>query len=820
MSNTHRRGIPRGVAARLVTTGAAAAVALGGLAIAPAVAGPGGVEGPGCFNDTMPGTVVFTSATEVAEGQRIFFAGQDFPAGTGGVYQALNAKLDAGAAGEGQYTGEAAVLDDGIIDTFQIQAGGLLSGSFVVPEDIDDPEVNPNADGPHYLRLLAPSPPTSCFSDDFVVDAAAEAAPEVTADAVTSSSRGGSSVTVTVTGTGFDAGEQVQVRRVTGADSAAALEWTQGSGGTATTVDQVAADASGNLSGRIVLPLGTLTAGEHQLLFPRAAHPETPAAAQVEVDPITSLSGLAQESDGSFSLSNVPGGTVIDTITLDQDGDAETTDDQSSILGAPLTVAADATTGTATVSVPASHPIGADQVAFVHQSVPYSRTYQATVKVSPSSSPLNEDLFERVETAEVAQGLYQTAYSETTGSVYATTAYQTEGAWDGTLYKLDPDTLAVEDSVRPGFVSGTSGARFATYGIGVDDENGHVWITNTRQNTVAVYDAETLDLVKQFESGIINHSRDVIVDEATNKAFVSAAARGSNDPSVIGVFDTETLEQLESIEVGENAADFTPMSLELDEEGGTLYTVSISTSEALAVDTATGEAEQIDLEADVSSASGVAYADGNLYIASQGSDNLLIADASTGETVADVPAGAGSLNVAISGDHVFVANFGGSTVSVHELDGTLVARLAHVRPNHVHEGPDGSVFSVNKDNSNTVVRFSPAEAEPEPEPEPELKVLVAGKPQLKGKLRIGGTIRVVAGKWTPGTKLTVRWLANGKVVKGATKASLKITKKLKGKRLVALVTGTKAGYETKSVRSKATKKVPAPKKGKKNKKRR
>lgn len=81
------------------------------------------------------------------------------------------------------------------------------------------------------------------------------------------------------------------------------------------------------------------------------------------------------------------------------------------------------------------------------------------------------------------------------------------------------------------------------------------------------------------------------------------------------------------------------------------------------------------------------------------------------------------------------------------------------------------------------------------------------KPRITGTAKVSRTLKVKAGKWTAGTKLTYRWYANGKAIKGATKSSVKLSKATRGKRITVTVTGKKAGYVTKAVSSKATKKV-------------
>ena len=158
--------------------------------------------------------------------------------------------------------------------------------------------------------------------------------------------------------------------------------------------------------------------------------------------------------------------------------------------------------------------------------------------------------------SSVAPGLYQTAYSPSRNSLYVTSAVGRPPVTQSSLIKLDADTLAYQKHVVPD-VDPTAtgrdgkpleGARYAVYGVAVDDEHGTVWVTNTRQSTVAVYDADTLTLIKQFDKNAVVHSRDVIIDAVRDRAYVSSARSNR-----IAVFDTSTNTPLSDIAVGRDA---------------------------------------------------------------------------------------------------------------------------------------------------------------------------------------------------------------------------------------------------------------------------
>jgi hypothetical protein len=320
--------------------------------------------------------------------------------------------------------------------------------------------------------------------------------------------------------------------------------------------------------------------------------------------------------------------------------------------------------------------------------------------------------------SSVAPGLYQTAYSPSRNSLYVTSAVGRPPVTQSSLIKLDADTLAYQKHVVPD-VDPTAtdrdgkpleGARYAVYGVAVDDEHGTVWVTNTRQSTVAVYDADTLTLIKQFDKNTVVHSRDVIIDAVRDRAYVSSARSNR-----IAVFDTSTNTPLSDITVGQDVDDFSPMSLALDEVSGTLVTVSASSAKAAIIDVASGSVAEAALPNGVSRASGVAYdpATGRIYVASQGTGDLVVVEkdgtvvnqvvTATGLKDADgKDISSGALNVALdpANSLVYVTNRNAGTITVHDLDGTIRQTIdAGRNPNHVQYDGRGHVYAVNKGGS-------------------------------------------------------------------------------------------------------------------------
>lgn len=82
--------------------------------------------------------------------------------------------------------------------------------------------------------------------------------------------------------------------------------------------------------------------------------------------------------------------------------------------------------------------------------------------------------------------------------------------------------------------------------------------------------------------------------------------------------------------------------------------------------------------------------------------------------------------------------------------------------------------------------------------------LTAAKPRIAGTAKVGKTLTVRYGTWKPGgVRLTCRWYANGRAIRGATRATLKLTGSLKGKNVTVRVTGSRTGYATRTETSAA-----------------
>ncbi|MFU0504811.1 YncE family protein [Pseudaminobacter sp. NGMCC 1.201702] len=353
---------------------------------------------------------------------------------------------------------------------------------------------------------------------------------------------------------------------------------------------------------------------------------------------------------------------------------------------------------TGSFSLPAEATIGMHPLV-LSTAAPYHAEI-LDLKISPEVALSGADLFD-TQTNKLVPGLYQSAYSAKNNAIYVTAASGRPPVKQSQIIKVDPATLEIVASVTPDAAPGRDGGEggvFAVYGVAVDDANDTIWVTNTRQNTVAVYKQSNLSLVKQFEPGMVEHARDVAIDEKSGRAYASS----TGSPN-IAVFNIETLELVENIEIKttKRGKDFSVGSLSLDAESGKLYTVSLATDEAAIIDIASGAVEKVFPVEGALTPIGVAHdaKTNRIFVAGQGSDNLSIVDADSGMTLHDVKVGAGALNVAFDpvGHLAYVSSRDAGTVTVVDPNGKIVANLENAPlANHVIADGKGNVYAINK----------------------------------------------------------------------------------------------------------------------------
>ena len=348
------------------------------------------------------------------------------------------------------------------------------------------------------------------------------------------------------------------------------------------------------------------------------------------------------------------------------------------------------------IAVPAAAPAG--QHGIIVQVLKPAAATSFDLKVSPVVALSGQDRF-TVTSAKLVPGLYQAAYSKKNDRIFVTSAVGRPPVLESQILKIDPKTFAVENKVTPAKVATRNdGAVYAVYGVAVNDADDTVWVSETRDDSVAIYRQSDLALVKRLPAGSVPHARDIVIDEAAGKAYASTPMSSS-----VTLIDARTREVVKNIEFKTTVrgGEAGSMSLALDTVGHKLYTVTGGTNEAVVIDTRTDTVEKIFALDGAKSAAGVDVDTKNnrLYVAAQGSDNLLIVDLASGKTLHNVPVGAGALNVAFdpSSGLAYVANRGAGTVTVVDGNGRIVSNLdGGSFPNYTLADGRGNVYLINK----------------------------------------------------------------------------------------------------------------------------
>ena len=303
-------------------------------------------------------------------------------------------------------------------------------------------------------------------------------------------------------------------------------------------------------------------------------------------------------------------------------------------------------------------------------------------------------------------GLYQVALGADGGAAYVTSAFGPPE--QAGLLKVDARTLDIADGTTPP-ASDTWGQErkegertpppvYSIFGAAADPVGHTIWVSNTVNDTAAVYRQGDLSLLRQFDAGVVPHARAVEVDGERGKAYVAAFGTGQ-----IAVFDTRTLQHVKdiAIESRQDGQEFGAIGLALDAAAGTLYVASMKSPEVASISTSDDTVQAV-WPLEVGSLRDLAWdaKAGRLLAADYGGDSLVVVDPANGKVVQQIDVGASPLAVAwepVSG-HAFVANRGAGTVAVVDAGaGKRVANLAigsfH---NHLVADGKGSVYVVNK----------------------------------------------------------------------------------------------------------------------------
>lgn len=313
-------------------------------------------------------------------------------------------------------------------------------------------------------------------------------------------------------------------------------------------------------------------------------------------------------------------------------------------------------------------------------------------------------------------GQYQLAYAPATSTLFTSFSSGRPpiltgglGSWNvssapslASVYQFPTVDFTPRGATEP------SGKQIASpYGVGYDEATGYVWVAQTRNSTVSVVDPSTKKVIWTSAEGEVDHPREVRIDSATGKAFVSGSGG-------VTVFDTTTHALVKKITFTDaKGEEDTAMNFHIDSADGKVYVPTLSAGTLKVINGKTFEVEKtIELHkdsADIALNPTDVTIDKSLkeiYVSSQGDRKT---GANSGVTVYDLETGAykksipfGKQALAITSDEardlLYVTDYGTGNVGVIDArTGTVVSEVstgATSGANDVLVTPDGSAYAL------------------------------------------------------------------------------------------------------------------------------
>lgn len=313
-------------------------------------------------------------------------------------------------------------------------------------------------------------------------------------------------------------------------------------------------------------------------------------------------------------------------------------------------------------------------------------------------------------------GQYQLAYAPATSTLFTSFSSGRPpiltgglGSWNvssapslASVYQFPAVDFTPRGATEP------SGKQIASpYGVGYDEATGYVWVTQTRNSTVSVVDPSTNQILWTSAAGDVNDPREVRIDAASGKAYVSGSGG-------LTVFDTATHALVKKIAFTDaKGEEDIAMNFHIDSADGKVYVPTLSAGTLKVINGKTLEVEKtIELHkdsADIALNPTDVTIDKSLkeiYVSSQGDRKT---GANSGVTVYDLETGAykksipfGKQALAITSDEardlLYVTDYGTGNVGVIDArTGTVVSEVstgATSGANDVLVTPDGSAYAL------------------------------------------------------------------------------------------------------------------------------
>ena len=347
---------------------------------------------------------------------------------------------------------------------------------------------------------------------------------------------------------------------------------------------------------------------------------------------------------------------------------------------------------------------------------PNTANQTATPSASaPSTASLSRVVDTSASVAQITQGLpgqYQVAYSKATNKIWMV-GVGARGDLASTIARVNADTLQIEEVAALPFELDKNGefGYISAYGITVDDVSGTVWVTNTTDNSLSVFDQNTMEQIwtnhgiAESDPNWIEHPRSVLVDHNSGKVFVTGRY-------YVSAIDMKTFEvtklQLEGAPNG--GTRYVGMNMTIDGDklyvpertGGKVFVINTKTFKTEQVIQTRGENSSVEVRpSDVT----IDHSENEMYVSSQGVDGvnsgISVYDLTTGAFKKFVKFGTQALSMENdeNRDLVYVTDFGTGKIAIFDAKTDRVIGEVEMnggKANDLTVTEDGSVIAVDK----------------------------------------------------------------------------------------------------------------------------
>ena len=334
---------------------------------------------------------------------------------------------------------------------------------------------------------------------------------------------------------------------------------------------------------------------------------------------------------------------------------------------------------------------------------------------APSTAALSRVVDTSASVAQITQGLpgqYQVAYSKATNKIWMV-GVGARGDLASTIARVNADTLQIEEVAALPFELDKNGefGYVSAYGITVDDVSGTVWVTNTTDNSLSVFDQNTMEQIwtnhgiAESDPNWIEHPRSVLVDHNSGKVFVTGRY-------YVSAIDMKTFEvtklQLEGAPNG--GTRYVGMNMTVD--GDKLYVPERTGGKVFVINTHTFKTEQViqtraeDSTVEVRPSDvTIDHSENEIYVSSQGvngvNSGISVYDLTTGAFKKFVKFGTQALSMENdeARDLVYVTDFGTGKIAIFDAKTDRVIGEVEMnggKANDLTIAEDGSVIAVDK----------------------------------------------------------------------------------------------------------------------------